>query len=163
MKVLKVAGAIVAVLGVVVLAGVWWLLEEFAPSDIQLPKPTHILAYEERLTVETPLGRLTGRGNGEVHAFLGIRYAEPPTGERRFRAPVAVRPWNDTFDATAFPMVCTQTAGGLEGNTASQISEDCLFLSVFTPSTEGAHRPVLVWIHGGSFTGGAANGYDGSV
>ncbi len=43
------------------------------------------------------------------------------------------------------------------------MSEDSLYLNIFTPSTNGATRPVLFWIHGGSYVEGSANGYDGSV
>ncbi|PCI75965.1 MAG: hypothetical protein COB20_11780 [SAR86 cluster bacterium] len=124
----------------------------------------HILGWEDRTTIDTRLGTVTGLSNGRVHAFLGLRYAMPPTGERRFLAPVAAGSWDGTFDATVFPKMGMQSVESLfEPRSLPQMSEDSLFLNVFTPSTEGSNRPVLFWIHGGSFIEGSANSYDGSV
>jgi para-nitrobenzyl esterase len=56
-----------------------------------------------------------------------------------------------------------KTEGTLGQTVPGQLSEDCLFLNLTTPAADGAHRPVLVWIHGGGFTAGGANEYDGRV
>ena len=116
--------------------------------------------------IGTKLGKVVGLSNGNVQVFRGIRYAEPPTGERRFVPPVAASGWDGTLDATAFPNRAMQPPVGTDllGPPApGELNEDCLSLNIYTPSTEGNHRPVLFWIHGGSFTGGSANEYDGSV
>ncbi|KAF9395004.1 hypothetical protein CPC16_009607 [Podila verticillata] len=101
--------------------------------------------------------------------FLGIPYAEPPVGNRRFAAPVAKAPFTGTFDAIDYKGVCPQTAQSagflplvmsyLE-NGATEM-EDCLNLNVYTPSLKGANQtllPVMFYIHGGGFTT-----YSGSV
>ena len=124
----------------------------------------HILAWEERHTIQTRLGTVTGRGDGRVQAYLGVPYAEPPVGARRFLPPIAKAPWEGTHDATFFPNIAWQSASSvLDQRDASQMSEDALYLNIFTPSTDGATRPVLFWIHGGSYVEGSANGYDGSI
>jgi para-nitrobenzyl esterase len=71
----------------------------------------------------------------------------------------------DTFDATRFPNRAMQgsTAGTLRQPVAGDLSEDCLFLNIVTPSASGERRPVLFWIHGGGFVAGSANEYDGTV
>lgn len=115
--------------------------------------------------IETKLGTIVGIQDGNVKVFQGIRYAEPPTGDLRFMPPVAASGWDGTLDATTYPNHAMQAPSGsdvLPGE-RGEMSEDCLFLNIYTPSTEGKDRPVLFWIHGGSFTGGSANGYDGSV
>ena len=124
----------------------------------------HILDWGYKTTIDSRLGEITGLSNGRTHAFLGIRYALPPTGERRFLSAVAAGPWQGTYEATSFPNIAMQSESSpLEDTSSFQMSEDSLFLNVFTPSAEGGNRPVLLWIHGGSFTGGSANTYDGSV
>ncbi|MGA2456605.1 MAG: carboxylesterase family protein [Terriglobales bacterium] len=92
-----------------------------------------------------------------VNEFLGIPYAAPPVGARRWKPP---KPYGlfpgFLLQATKFGSECTQAGGG---------SEDCLFLNVYTPQSElsdgvGSGLPVMVWIHGGSLTGGSSNPYD---
>jgi para-nitrobenzyl esterase len=116
----------------------------------------------ERVTIETRLGRITGtQDNGAVH-FQGVRYGQAPTAERRFMPPLAAKRWSGTYDATSMGSRCPQPPGGLGADT-SETDEDCLFLNIATPAADGGARPVLFWIHGGSFTEGTANDYDGTI
>ncbi|KAG7530343.1 hypothetical protein FFLO_05115 [Filobasidium floriforme] len=107
-----------------------------------------------------------------VQSFKGIRYAAPPLGELRFRAPEQPLAAQGIQDATTFGSQCfqqgvgsryaNQTAAltaaraGLNGS-----SEDCLFLNVYAPNGgNGQGLPVMVWIHGGGYTLGASNTFD---
>ena len=118
-------------------------------------------------TINTRLGAIQGISSNEVDVFRGIRFAEPPTGTRRFRAPVAAEPWKGTLDATGWGKRSLQAPPQQPGlPEQGELSEDCLFLTIYTPASSGtreATRPVLVWIHGGAFIMGSGNGYDGSV
>jgi len=116
-------------------------------------------------TIVTRLGKVTGRDDGAIRSFLGVRYAEPPTGSGRFLPPIPVRPWQGAYDATEFPnrAMQPQTLGTLGQKVAGKLDEDCLFLNVVTPSVQGDRRPVMLWIHGGGYTAGSANEYDGTV
>jgi para-nitrobenzyl esterase len=119
-------------------------------------------------------------GGGEVvgytgrygsHVWLGIPYAEPPVGERRWRAPAPPAAWSGTREALAFGDHCPQIAssfGGVADARAGSItgSEDCLYLNVYAPRMQPgavaeAKLPVLVWIHGGGNVVGLADFYDG--
>ena len=115
------------------------------------------------VTANTRLGEIRGVRSAGVLHFRGIRYAQPPVGERRFLAPLASPPWTGLRDATQFPNRCTQPEMGVVAEPGQPTSEDCLFLNIVTPAVAGAHRRVLFWIHGGGFTAGSANEYDGSM
>src|SRR5690606_21997888 len=81
--------------------------------------------------------------------------------ERRWRAPAPVEPWSDTLDATAPGNPAPQV--GVAFDERSAVDEDCLTVSVTAPDAPGAgghRRPVLVWLHGGGGTSGAAALYD---
>jgi len=96
-------------------------------------------------------------------AFLGIPFAAPPTGARRWRAPEPAEPWNTPRDATRFGASCPQV-DFQNGEPVEDTSEDCLSLNVWTPSLQPqAPLPVMVYIHGGGFTMGASSQelYDG--
>jgi para-nitrobenzyl esterase len=116
-------------------------------------------------TIDTRLGRINGIDKTGLLAFRGIRFAESPTDERRFLPPVPASSWQDTYDATEFPNRSMQAPSPevLGPSPPGKTDEDCLFLNIVTPSIDGNHRPVLFWIHGGGFTIGSANEYDGSV
>lgn len=116
-------------------------------------------------TIKTKLGPVTGIDEGDAKSFLGLRYANPPIGNQRFLPPVPAASWQDTFDATCHPNrpMQPQTVGTLGQTVPGELNEDCLFLNIATPSTEGDKRPVMVWIHGGGFGAGGANEYDGRV
>lgn len=104
--------------------------------------------------VATAEGPVQGLVTGAVRTFQGIPYAAPPTEERRWKEPRPVRPWSSPLDARAPGSACAQP-------TDQPISiedggdEDCLHLNVTTPAGRTTGRlPVIVWIHGGSFTYG---------
>ncbi len=93
-----------------------------------------------------------------VHAYLGIRFAEPPVGRLRFMAPVAHEP-RGAIVARGFGPAAPQLPGmGLVPGdvTPTAMDEDCLFLNVWAPSLPGPH-PVFVWFYGGSFLSGATS------
>lgn len=117
------------------------------------------------VTINTALGEITGIEKDNVLTFRGVRYAESPAGKNRFLPPVPASKWEGVNDATQFPNRCYQppTADILGPPAPGEESEDCLFLNIATPSVTGDPRPVLFWIHGGSFTMGSANEYNGSV
>ncbi|MCU0358145.1 MAG: carboxylesterase family protein [Cyclobacteriaceae bacterium] len=107
--------------------------------------------------VKTASGAVRGTVKEDVATFKGIPYAAPPVGEFRWRPPQPVTPWKDVRDATQDCADCPQRAW--PGSTTVQ-SEDCLFLNIWTPATAARNSklPVMVWIHGGGFTGGSGSG-----
>lgn len=99
-----------------------------------------------RTVVLTQYGPVEGTREGRVQVFRGIRYARPPVGELRFRPPVAPRHWTDVRSARQFAPACPQHVD-LHG---MPMSEDCLAVNVWTPNTDAAKLPVMVFIHGGA-------------
>ncbi len=102
-----------------------------------------------------------------VSAFWGIPYAAAPVGSRRLRPPMPPAPWDGELEASVPGHVAPQRQGPLERAFGGygEVHEDCLTVNVWTPGTDASPgRPVLVWVHGGSFTTGtgAIPWYDGS-
>jgi para-nitrobenzyl esterase len=102
-------------------------------------------------------GSLEGVRDGAVTVYKGIPFAAPPLGELRWREPQPVVPWSGTRAAKEFAPACMQTGVSMPGETPPAISEDCLYLNIWTPAS-GVHDrlPVLVWIYGGGFGNGSA-------
>lgn len=108
-------------------------------------------------------GLLTGvlGAGGGAYAYLGIPFAEPPVGDLRWRAPTPVAPWNGVRAADRFAPQCVQPGRAADSVYAEfsgiqAMSEDCLYLNVWTPQEAmGAALPVMVWIHGGAFQQGS--------
>ncbi|XP_025028945.1 fatty acyl-CoA hydrolase precursor, medium chain isoform X2 [Python bivittatus] len=131
---------------------------------------------QDRPEVITKYGHLKGRlasveGTDQlVKGFLGIPFAKPPTGPLRFSPPQPVEPWSHVRDSASYPPLCLQDLEWVDVSKKIMnatipnltVSEDCLYLNVFTPDTK-AKLPVMVWIHGGSLVIGGASFYDGSA
>lgn len=112
-------------------------------------------AGADPLVVRTDAGAVRGFADGPVLRFHGVPYAAPPV---RWTPPERVTPWQGVRDATQFGPTCAQT-GSLPGVVDSR-AEDCLYLNVTVPTGGARHKPVMVWIHGGTFTAGAGELYD---
>ncbi|XP_070606965.1 neuroligin-4, X-linked isoform X2 [Erythrolamprus reginae] len=122
---------------------------------------------------------------GPVEQYLGVPYASPPTGERRFQPPEPPSSWTGIRNATQFAAVCPQyldersllndmlpvwfTANLDTVMTYVQDqNEDCLYLNIYIPTEDDIHdqnskKPVMVYIHGGSYMEGTGNIVDGSI
>ena len=99
-----------------------------------------------------------------VRSFKGIPFAAAPVGDLRWKEPQPVKNWTGARNADQFGAYCMQRAGGDYWHRGNGMSEDCLFLNVWTPAKSGSERlPVLVYIFGGGFTNGEGSEprYDG--
>ncbi|XP_061593351.1 neuroligin-1 isoform X2 [Cololabis saira] len=194
----------------------WWVLMLIWQGLLFLHTcPVTVLAQkldENDPVVTTANGKLRGIKKelnneilGPVIQFLGVPYAAPPTGERRFQPPDPPTSWPDIRNATHFAPVCPQSI--VEGRLPDVMlpvwftnsidvvstyvqdqSEDCLYLNIYVPTEDGpltkkhtddlgdsdrtddediresgSPKPVMVFIHGGSYMEGSGNMFDGSI
>lgn len=129
------------------------------------------------VTIETSEGRLRGFEHAGITSFLGVPYAAPPVGALRFRLPQDPQPWEGTRDALYFGPPAMQPDTRCDAYTPERMeimklmypkgghplegypmSEDCLYLNVWTPGVgDGVKRPVMVWLHGGGFVQGSGS------
>jgi para-nitrobenzyl esterase len=120
-------------------------------------------------TVRTTSGGVRGTTRDGVHVFLGIPYAAPPFGPRRFAAPQPPEPWDGVREATEYGPTAPKPPYAPPYDvllSEPQIpGEDCLNLNVWTPDSGGTGLPVFVWIPGGAFVNGsgAVPVYDGAT
>ena len=133
-----------------------------APKAVVTTKPA-----EEAIVVKTKTGSLKGKAikieynptndvktlqKQKVNAFLGIPYAEKPIGDLRFKQSVAMKNWTGMFDATNLPNSCFQVVDNsipqLKGrqmwNPSTKLSEDCLYLNIWTPNPMPKNANVIV-------------------
>jgi len=111
------------------------------------------------LEVQTKLGKVAGKQEGEIRAFLGIPFAAPPVGPLRWREPLPAAKWSGIRQATTFGPHCMQ-APFFEDMIFRDPgpSEDCLTLNIWTPAKDkSAKLPVMVWIYGGGYQGGSTS------
>jgi para-nitrobenzyl esterase len=133
-----------------------------------LPRPVQ---GPSTLIVDTKLGKLEGQASGRSVSFLGIAYGADTGGEKRFLPPQPAASWPGIKKADRFGNRCAQSETVLSGEVATvmsfstlPVSENCLFLNVWTPHIGHIKRPVMVWLHGGGFSTGSGGEkyYDGS-
>lgn len=106
--------------------------------------------------VDTRQGPVRGTQEAGLYVFRGIPYAQPPVGGLRFLPPQPLRPHPAPLAAVKFgPRAIQGGPAGVQG------AEDCLYLNVWAPQNNGRRpRPVVVWVHGGAFTGGSGQDHD---
>jgi len=130
-------------------------------------------ANAEPVSVNTNYGTVSSQTvlstddkSGSVTAFLGIPFAAPPVGDLRFAPPQPPQAWTGVRDANQYPAMCMQTPDPSSYTPFTQptgaVSEDCLYLNIYTPSVTGK-LPVLVWFFGGKFIFGAGNYFEGTA
>lgn len=133
------------------------MLRKYFVHLVCLTVVLHIkLSLGQNITITIPNGKIKGKTettktNFKFYSFSGVRYAEPPVGNLRFKSPVPVKPWNDTYDATYEKNICYQTAVD-----STWANEDCLFLNIYTPKISNDSLPVMFYIHGGGFIVGTS-------
>jgi para-nitrobenzyl esterase len=115
--------------------------------------------------VTTDKGPVQGTIMGQTRVFLGVPYAAPPLGALRWKPPQPAAAWEMPLDAKVRGPACPRIDATTK-KVAAGTSEDCLTLNVWAPATPPAElAPVLLWIHGGSFTFGSGGdpAYDGQA
>lgn len=127
-------------------------------------RPGSAKPAESRPLVRVESGTLAGAVDQGVLVFRGIPYAAPPIARLRWRAPAPALRWKGVRDASRYGAACPQPSDHKEAwARVGPTSEDCLFLNVWRPAHTGKY-PVMVFLHGGGFTYGAAGVplYDGA-
>ena len=119
---------------------------------------------------ETQYGKVQGYMSRDVYTFLGVRYGASTEGANRFMPPQEPEPWEGIVPAMVYGYCAPQNDPNYANNPGvwrdhwnySNLSEDCLFLNVWTKGlADGKKRPVMVWFHGGGYAAGNGIEQDG--
>lgn len=119
------------------------------------------------ILAKTRFGMVEGKREGKVCVWKGIPYAAPLINSLRFRPPQEPEPWAGIREAKEFGPAAVQSVSPsmkFLGDLPANLNEDCLYLNIWSPGADDKGRPVMVWIHGGSFMYGSGSShlYDGS-
>ena len=142
-----------------------------APSTAHYPEPApttgdRIVIGNGTAIVETTYGKVGGYVDRGVMTFKGIPYGASTAGSGRFLAPRPPQPWTGLRSSRHFGPESPQAYRSIWENDEEGFlfewdygrqSEDCLRLNIWTPSTEGSHRPVLLYLHGGGYSVGSSS------
>ena len=136
-------------------------------ATVVLPKSVYSSWYpnaDKYVTVEISHGKIRGIRTEGVNIFKGIPYAGRISGDRRFRRPAPVEPWQGVRDAIRLGTPAMQSPKTVYGIDEPQPGEDCLFLNIWTPANDNKKRPVMFYNHGGGFSTGSGGsaGQDGA-
>ncbi len=162
MKLLVAVAAVLVALGV---GGYVWFSTQFVTRTVRGMDWRQVDAetIDPALIADTGAGRVAGSRHpaGPVQ-FRSIPFAKAPVGDLRWAAPRPAESWSGALDARRPAPRCLQPMS-FAGKWPGGQSEDCLWLSVWTPAVDGEARPVVVWVHGGGlwFGGAGETVYDG--
>ena len=140
-----------------------------------MPEPRYDKGHPMSVIVETVYGKLAGEERGGITSFLGVPFAAPPFGPRRFRPPARPARWDGTRPANQRGLIVPQPTPAalveadmyrpsMDSDGGQQHGEDCLNLNVWTPDPGGGGLPVMVFLHGGGQVVGTGSDpwYDGT-
>jgi para-nitrobenzyl esterase len=119
---------------------------------------TSTITLAQALTTQTESGAISGVTEPGLRIYKGVPFAAPPLGGLRWRPPSPVASWTGTRKADAFAPACMQDGVSMPGEAPPTVSEDCLYLNIWTPAKSAhEHLPVIVWIYGGGYINGSAS------
>ncbi|CAG7945150.1 unnamed protein product [Penicillium nalgiovense] len=138
-------------ISIILIAGLFGDLLSASPFPAMPLLPTVDLGYSQYRGMSLTNG---------VDQYLGIRYAKAPLGDLRFRGPEDPEETAGVLDASSFGPLCV----GVGESISDSLSEDCLFINVWRPTTAGAdsNLPVWLFIQGGGYANNANGNYNGS-
>jgi para-nitrobenzyl esterase len=121
-------------------------------------------------SVKTDAGYVSGTDQNGIRVFHGIPFAAPPTGDLRWRPPAPVQPWDGITETKQYAATCPQRVAPAKvpssGSSRLNMSEDCLYLNVWTPAQNADEKlPVMVFFCGGGFSdvAGSMPAYNGTT
>ena len=146
----KIAISLIVLAALVVAGGYWYV------SSLPVPQPPPEVDGASRRTTQS--GDVVGFiAQSGARAWLGVRFASPPVGQRRWQAPKPPQPAGELIEALEFGAACPQlhsqlTSSGDMPEPGRMIGdEDCLYLNIWSPPNASG-LPVMLWIHGGGNT-----------
>ena len=109
--------------------------------------------------VKTANGMLEGVKHSGIEVFKGVPFAAPPVGELRWKTPQPVKDWKGVRKADRFgPRPMQLSVFGDMNFRSDTMSEDCLYLNIWTPAVTGKEKlPVLIYFYGGGFVAGSGD------
>src|SRR5262249_30380571 len=110
------------------------------------------------VTEETAFGKVRGVDAEGIKIFKGVPYGASTSGKNRFMPPIDPAKWTGVQDALEYGPAAPQSDPSAQSRRrqGSPESEDCLVLNIWTPAiNDGRKRPVMMWCHGGGFSGGS--------